>query len=209
MNDEVLYTVFEVAQKLSYNQRRIRQMCQDNDSTAFKIPGGRKWLIPESQLDRWMNKQKAQANKEITEDLEASPDNITTPPPKSLERLIVVATDLLVNDLDCVAKNSDPASPYEYIWGDRGGGGIAVTKQEISVQLDTNEETASFKHGPTRMSHFKTHLEQEVKSEYPELSDNNYSTIWAEHPYELIDTLRILAERKTFRGTCPVCKAWI
>ena len=134
---------------------------------------------------------------------EASEENTATLPPKSLEQLIEVASELLAHDLDCVWKSDD--SRHEYYWVDRAGG-VPATKQEISTQLDINEEEASIEHSPTRMSHFRIHLEQEVKAEYPELSSKDYSAIWADHPYEIIDTLRLLVERGTFRSTCPICK---
>ena len=39
----------------------------------------------------------------------------------------------------------------------------------------------------------------------------NTKGIWdliEEQPFELIKNLRILLERKTFKGTCPICKDW-
>lgn len=48
---ETLYTIRQVARRLNYSQRQIRQMCTDGKiAGAYKLPGGGKWLIPESRL---------------------------------------------------------------------------------------------------------------------------------------------------------------
>jgi hypothetical protein len=41
-----------------------------------------------------------------------------------------------------------------------------------------------------------------------ELKTKGFWDIVKEQPYELIEILITLTERKTFKGTCPVCRDW-
>lgn len=62
MNEKV-YTIKEASEKIHYSERQIRQRCIDGKlKGAYKIPEGRKWLIPESGLASINAKQEAPPN---------------------------------------------------------------------------------------------------------------------------------------------------
>ncbi|MFC1924790.1 hypothetical protein ACFLXA_05460 [Chloroflexota bacterium] len=44
--------------------------------------------------------------------------------------------------------------------------------------------------------------------ECSEVKSKGFSKAIEENPYEVIDNLRVLCRRKTFKGTCPVCQDW-
>ena len=52
------------------------------------------------------------------------------------------------------------------------------------------------------MPHLKSELPEELKTEL-------FYKIIEQQPYETIETLRLLAERKIFNGVCSVCRDWI
>jgi len=52
MSEEKFYTIVEFAELINYGERSVRQMCIDGKIKADKIHGGRKWLIPASELER-------------------------------------------------------------------------------------------------------------------------------------------------------------
>lgn len=80
-----------------------------------------------------------------------------------------------------------------------------ITKEQLASRLNSNiaditkDKDWFFRHC------FVPHL----KSELPEeLSTKLFFKVVEEQPYELIEILRMLAARRTFKGTCPVCKDW-
>jgi len=50
--DKEILTLKEFAQKIPYSERWVRQMCIDGKIEAEKLPDGRKWLIPVTELER-------------------------------------------------------------------------------------------------------------------------------------------------------------
>lgn len=50
--DEKVYTIKVAAQKINYSERHLRQLCIDGKIPgAYKIPDGRKWLIPSQCIE--------------------------------------------------------------------------------------------------------------------------------------------------------------
>jgi hypothetical protein len=48
-----------------------------------------------------------------------------------------------------------------------------------------------------------------LEAEYVEIKTKELNKVVAENPYELIEILRILIQKRVFdKGTCPVCKEW-
>jgi hypothetical protein len=60
------------------------------------------------------------------------------------------------------------------------------------------------KNGQRLFNNLVAHLQEEV----PEANAKGFDNFVRERPYELIQTILILSERKTFKGTCPVCEDW-
>jgi hypothetical protein len=52
MAEEKFYSIVEFAELINYAERSVRQMCIDGNIKADKVQGGRKWLIPASELER-------------------------------------------------------------------------------------------------------------------------------------------------------------
>jgi len=124
------------------------------------------------------------------------------------KRLTNIAVDLLANDLDSVVQFMTPDGPYEYAIGDRLGLKYEITRDQLSALLSENEEATAIQHISRRLEQFKKHLEEEVKYKYPDLSSYDFNSIWAKCPYEIIDTLRLIADGNPPRGKCPVCEDW-
>ncbi|MBI4283123.1 MAG: hypothetical protein HY663_01475 [Chloroflexi bacterium] len=76
---------------------------------------------------------------------------------------------------------------------------------ELVDRLGSNLDSACYKFGKWDvMDCFQPHL----KAESSEVESKGIKNTISENPLELIGTLRILSSRKTFKGTCPVCKGW-
>lgn len=46
------YTIRQVSRILGLTERTTRQWIHDGKLTAFKLPGGQKWLITEREIER-------------------------------------------------------------------------------------------------------------------------------------------------------------
>jgi len=133
-------------------------------------------------------------------------------------KLAGISTSLLANDLHRVIEggtytranaSGEPTEPrqveYTLVSGSDGAP-YKLTHEQLSNQLMANIELTV--HGYTNLffcSCFLPHLMSELSV------DARTTDFWVmarEQPYQLIETLRLLAERKTFKGTCPVCKDW-
>ena len=79
-----------------------------------------------------------------------------------------------------------------------------MTRHQLCGSLVANFDIACRKFSPFDVDCLISHIE----AEYPEIESDNLSTIMRDNPFELIEILGILARRKTFKGTCPVCKDW-
>jgi hypothetical protein len=124
------------------------------------------------------------------------------------KELLSVVEGLLANDIDSVLGSSKPTEPNNtrYIITNRTNGETyELNKDNLSEQIWLNHKQTTTKY--TKWFFyicFQPHLEAEL----PELKDEGFYGFVEDKPIELINTLRILAARKTFKGTCPVCKDW-
>jgi transcriptional regulator with XRE-family HTH domain len=125
------------------------------------------------------------------------------------QRLTAVANSLLGKDLRNVTRwvNSNGQVEYPlYKNKDIHEHPTRLSQDDLSGYLEQNLISAY--HDYTEWF-FKTCFLPHLYAEWPkELKNKDYYIMAEEQPYELIDTLRLLAERKTFKGTCPVCKDW-
>ncbi len=126
---------------------------------------------------------------------------------------------LLLNDLDRIEEGatitnitdsgeSEDSHQAEYIitTGSNSGDFAEQTKEQLAFRLKYNIEFAV---GPEEPWFFYDCFVPHLLSELPEEMKNKWVwTIVEEEPYRLIHTLRLLAARKTFKGTCPVCEDW-
>lgn len=81
---------------------------------------------------------------------------------------------------------------------------IEITHSELIGRIEGNIDCVCQRYSTWHMwDCFATHL----KAEYPE-SEDFYEFLYT-RTSELINALRTLAQRKTFKGTCDVCKEWV
>ncbi len=123
-------------------------------------------------------------------------------------KLADVADRLLDNDLKRVMKWVNPTGQVEYHLFDESEVHLLerLTDDDLAGQLEQNITLA---YQAYTEWFFKDCFLPHLYAEWPEeLKDKGFYIVAEEQPYQLIDTLRLLAERKTFKGTCPVCKDW-
>jgi hypothetical protein len=80
-----------------------------------------------------------------------------------------------------------------------------LTKEQLAVHLNNNiaailkDKDWFFRHS------FVSHLKSELPTE---LTIEPFFKVVEGQPYQLIESLRVLAARGIFKGTCPVCRDW-
>lgn len=122
------------------------------------------------------------------------------------EKLAGVADRLLANDLKRVMKWVASTGQIEYHLFDDEEILHRLTEDDLAGQFEQNI-ILTF-HDYTEWFYANCFLPH-LYAEWPEeLKNKGLSIVAEEQPYQLIETLRLLAERKTFKGTCPVCKEW-
>lgn len=121
-------------------------------------------------------------------------------------KLAGVADSLLANDLKRVMKWVTPTGDIEYHLFDESEMHLVerLAEDDLSGQLEQNLHTVYRDYTEWFYQNcFIPHL----FAEWSEAGQTKMSkALLYEQPYLLIETLRLLAERKTFKGTCPVCK---
>jgi hypothetical protein len=130
--------------------------------------------------------------------------------------LIDIAHCLLANDLDTVLERvaftrisssgeEKATHQAEYALVSRTDGTAhELTSEQLSNHLDRNIEVAVQRYSDWFFCEcFLPHLESELPAD---LGTKGFGDIVKEQPYQLVETLRVLAARGIFRGTCPVCK---
>jgi hypothetical protein len=109
-------------------------------------------------------------------------------------------------NLDGVKENPSRGTPFDIfkytLW--ESGSGQGITHGQLSSMLGENIDRVDYVFAEFDFYCLILHL----RAESPEIEAKGFYTVATENPYELIDTLRILARRKTFKGTCPVCQDW-
>jgi hypothetical protein len=83
--------------------------------------------------------------------------------------------------------------------------GTLLTYGEVSARLMKNLKAAYNKFGFLDIDeNFLPHL----KAELPLVKANDIETIIQQKPARLVVVLRLLSQRKTFKGKCPICNDW-
>ena len=117
--------------------------------------------------------------------------------------LVNMVNILLEQRLETITKNDPSVSAFPYtLWS--GQTGIAIPHELISSYLQQNINQLYLEYKDFDLQNFTCHLE----AEYPEIRSKGFPTVIRDNPYELIETLRVLESRRTFKGTCPVGEDW-
>ena len=114
------------------------------------------------------------------------------------EHLAEIAILLLDGGLDKIS-NIQIAGQYEIL--EERYTAKTLTSDQLIAALEENLSHAYQKYVDWQVD---GQLFAHIEAEYPDLK--NVWTYIDEHPFEYIEILRTLAQRKTFKGTCPVCK---
>jgi len=123
-------------------------------------------------------------------------------------RLAGVAEILLSNDLIRVSKHTFATGEVEYQLFDEDEVNLqdSFTEDDLSALFEDNYPLAYKEYTEWFVNKcFAIHLEAEWPEEF---TGKGFYIVADEQPYFLLETLRLLAERKTFKGTCPVCEDW-
>jgi hypothetical protein len=80
-----------------------------------------------------------------------------------------------------------------------------VTFEEMKHMLGGNLERAEAIYDRTIIYEY---LQPHLKAECPVIHSKGFLRAVEENPYEVIECLRLLADRGTFQGVCPVCATW-
>jgi len=120
------------------------------------------------------------------------------------DHLADIANLLLAGDLDkilvdTVRGSSSRSDEYQILVN---GSLETISQHELVMRLEGNMEAVFVKYGFWDFGCFESHF----KAEYSHCQ--NLAGLLESNPIELIEALRPLAQRKTFKGTCPVCKDW-
>ena len=119
-------------------------------------------------------------------------------------KLLAVASTFLGEDFKNVMK-SVADGKTEYIVFD--GFASRFDDDDLIIELEQNYEKVIQEYGEWFYNTcFIPHFYAELPKEYFE--EKHLFRIVEEQPYLIMDTLRLVLERKTFKGTCPVCKDW-
>ena len=123
-------------------------------------------------------------------------------------KLAGVADRLLANDLKRVMKWVEPAGDIEYHLFDESENRLIerLTEDDLAGRLEENlltvyRDYTEWFYKNCFLPHLFAEWSEDVKTKMSK-------ALLYEQPYLLIETLRLLAERKTFKGTCPVCTDW-
>ena len=124
-------------------------------------------------------------------------------------KLAGVAARLLDNDLNRISKWVSPEGQFEYHLIDENELQLLerLTEGDLSGKLEENllvvyRDYTEWFYQECFIPHLFAEWSQDVQAKMTK-------ALLYERPNQLIETLRILAERKTFKGTCPVCKDWL
>ena len=120
------------------------------------------------------------------------------------EQLLNIANMLLANSLGKVLEGYTGSGKHEYaVTGSIYEDFYEVTEEQLSAQLEQNIQYAIHEHTEWFFCEcFLPHLSMEFSEE---MRTEGFWTMAKAQPYKIIETLRVLAARKTFKGTCPAC----
>lgn len=127
-----------------------------------------------------------------------------------LADLADMTKSLLANGLDSVSRpgwTTDKSRQVKYLLPNQNAasGYDEATREHLASRLNSNIATILKERDWFFRDCFMPHL----KSELPEeLTAQPFFEVVEEQPYELIEILRVLAAKKTFKGTCPACPDW-
>jgi len=117
------------------------------------------------------------------------------------QHLADIADILLSGGLDKVPEGEDEDEDETAF---KDGEAETDGDRNLVGRLDSNIHAAIIRYNQWEViTCFFTHLEGEDKR-----IEEDFIKFYEEYPVEMIEILRLVSQRKTFKGTCPVCAEW-
>lgn len=193
-------TVKEVAKQIRYSTGAVTRFIRKRQLSAYKPGGGRKYLITQEAVDEFLRRSNLKRKRKVTPEVieeYAYIDNVLKKK-EHCEDLARIATQILggLGHIHPVGKNHYKCygSEKQFEFNKK-----ILTRSELIDWLQTNM-IATHNQNETLFNSFLTHLKAENR-EY----ENLYQYL-VKSPEELLRLLQTLELRKTFKGTCEVCR---
>jgi len=127
--------------------------------------------------------------------------NISRRKEEHFQYLAKMVEALLSDDLDTVERIQSQGNYAQFQYS---LGGMGITHEQLGSRVGDKIQTL-WEHYP---AFDVACLVDHLRAEYQDIDAKGLSAVVRDNPYEFIETLRVLARRQTFKGTCPVCKDW-
>ncbi|MFC1872487.1 hypothetical protein ACFLYV_02060 [Chloroflexota bacterium] len=146
--------------------------------------------IDERTIRRWLREQKVQYQKSIGE---------------HYSQLTEIARLILDNDVGKVITMEGGSEEANYVYGviNDSDGYSEISNSQLVGRIEGNIDCVCIQYSHWHMwDCFAVHLEEE----YPESKD--FYGFLNTKTSTFINALKVMIEKKTFEGNCPVCKDW-
>jgi hypothetical protein len=205
MTDKRFLTIREASLKVNYTEHQIRQMCIDGKIKAHKLNDkSRKWLIPESEITKVKDMKHLKVREPKTIDDVQEPNNFRINN-EHRDHLLEIINLLLENEvgnvMDSPSQGNIPESDDYTIISEESDftkipASYLVERIENNIELFCKTYSAY-----DFWDCFVPHIMAETER-------NDFNKFYSDHTIEFINLLRILAQRKTLKGSCPICEDW-
>ena len=197
--------------KRAIELKKVRPASKVLDILKRDFPEEDLTSLDERTILRWVRTKSGlfKPSVQVEKERDIIPSNLSDNWKEHNEKLFGVANKFLENDLNRVMKFITSTGECKYLLHeDNKVDEIPerLSENDLSFQLEQNLISAY--HVYTEWFYktcFIPHLFAELTEEVRLKWEKN---LLYEQPYELIDTLRLLVARKTFKGTCPICEDW-
>jgi len=123
------------------------------------------------------------------------------------DELAEIAELLLEDGLDRIKEiESDSSSPRKdrYAIVTESNEPEEITMDELGYSLEGNMDVARTLYGPELWGGFERHME----TESAEIEAKGLTGLASADPLQLVELLKMVAQRRAFQGSCPICKDW-
>jgi len=155
---------------------------------------------------------KPDTSDELVEESETPTDPLILEKRKEHFQKLTEIVEMLLGDLDTVKPNTfkgkgkEEALDKPDFWIGLSGQEQGLTKKQLDDMLHDNIESTQEFYDFFLWDCLVSHLKAESFSQGESTTNEHTSR---EDPYRTIANWRILVHRKTFKGTCSICKGWV
>jgi len=123
------------------------------------------------------------------------------------DELAEIAELLLEDGLDRIKEiENDSSGPHKdrYATVTENNELEEITRDELGYSLEGNMDVARTLYGPESWGGFERHME----AESAEIEVKGLTGLASADPLQLVELLKMVAQRRAFQGSCPICKDW-